>query len=194
VGIWSHIAEASDAEDDAARAVFDWAVGEARSAGLSPQFRHLAASAASFARAEFRYDMVRVGAFAYGIHPAGGPDAASLGIRPIACLVASATTVAGDTVRVGVGALDGLPSTLGGRVHVGTPSGARHLLRIGDVESDVVAWSGAASGDEVVVYGPGDRDELTATGLAESIDTIGEEIALRVSPAVPRSYVQAAES
>ncbi|MGZ8804626.1 MAG: alanine racemase, partial [Microbacterium sp.] len=67
VGIWSHIAEASDAEDDAARALFDDAVAVAESAGFALEVRHLSASAASFARPGFRYDLVRVGAFCYGI-------------------------------------------------------------------------------------------------------------------------------
>ncbi|KHK97342.1 alanine racemase [Microbacterium mangrovi] len=190
VGVWSHIAEASDAEDDAARAVFDWAVAEAQAAGLAPRMRHLAASAASFARSEFRYDMVRVGAFAYGIHPAGGPDAAALGIRPIATLAAPVTAAEEEFVRIGIGMLDGIPSTLAGRVHVGTPGGPRRLVRIDAAESVVAAWPGAAVGDEVAVYGPGRCGELTATDLAESIDTIGEEIALRVSQAVPRSYLR----
>jgi alanine racemase len=188
VGVWSHIAEASDAEDDDARALFEWAVDEARAAGLDPQMRHLAASAASFARAEFRYDMVRVGAFAYGIHPAGGPAADALGIRPIARLVASVTDVDEQAVTVGVGALDGILSTLAGRVTVGTPGGACTIRAIGVTETTVDAWPSAAIGDEVVVYGPGDDSESTATDLAESIDTIGEEIALRVSPGVPRRY------
>ena len=189
VGVWSHIAEASDAEDDAARAVFDRAVEQARAAGLDPELRHLAASAASFARAEFRYDMVRVGAFAYGIHPAGGPAAADLGIRPIARLTAPVVAVTGDVVRIGIGMLDGIPSSLAGRVRVGTQEGARRLVRIDAAESEVEAWPGAAVGDEVAVYGPGDRGESTATDLGEAIDTIGEEIALRVSPALPRRYV-----
>lgn len=188
VGVWSHIAEASDAEDDAARVLFDRAVDQARTAGLDPQLRHLAASAASFARAEFRYDLVRVGAFAYGIHPAGGPTAGDLGIRPIARLAAPVVAVAADTVRVGIGMLDGIPSSLAGRVRVGTPDGARRLERVDATESTVEAWLGAAVGDEVSVYGPGDRGECTATDLAETIDTIGEEIALRVSPALPRRY------
>ncbi|WP_029145510.1 alanine racemase [Microbacterium luticocti] len=186
-GVWSHIAEASDAEDDQARRVFEWGWDAARGAGLTPARRHLAASAAAFARSPFRYDLVRVGAFAYGIHPAGGPDATHLGIRPIARLVAPVVGV-GDQVRIGIGALDGLPSTLAGRVSVGTPAGARALVSVGDEVSTVAGWDGAAPGDEVVLYGPGRHGEATATGLAEHIDTIGEEIALRVSPRLPRRH------
>ena len=41
--MWSHIAEASDAEDDTARAGFEKALREAEEAGLQPELRHLAA-------------------------------------------------------------------------------------------------------------------------------------------------------
>ncbi|WP_251449698.1 alanine racemase [Microbacterium sp. Marseille-Q6648] len=190
VGIWSHIAEASDADDDAARAVFDLARREAVEAGLGPSIHHLAASAASFARRAFRYDLVRVGAYAYGVAPAGGPSGADLGLVPIARLIATVTAIARDEVVVDTGAFDGLFSTLAGRTSVGTPAGPRALLRVGHTESAVAAWPGAAIGDTVVIYGPGTRGEPTATGLAELIDTIGEEIVTRVSPDLPRRYVE----
>ncbi len=73
VGVWSHVAEASDHEDDVARTLFDEAVAAAEAAGFTLEVRHLSASAASFARPEFRYDLVRVGAFCYGVRSAGGP-------------------------------------------------------------------------------------------------------------------------
>ncbi len=60
-GLWSHIAEASDADDDDAREIFLAARAAAIDAGLTPRFSHLAASAAGFARAPFREDLVRVG-------------------------------------------------------------------------------------------------------------------------------------
>ena len=67
-------------------ALFDDAVTAAEAAGFALEVRHLSASAASFARPEFRYDLVRVGAFCYGMRSAGGPGEADLGIRPIAAL------------------------------------------------------------------------------------------------------------
>lgn len=188
VGVWSHIAEASDAEDDDARAVYEWALEEAAAAGLHSPTRHLAASAASFARPEFRYDMVRVGAFCYGIRSAGGPSADELGLVPIGRLDAEVLAVDGDVVRIGLGALDGLPSSLGERATVGTPAGARALLAVRDADSLVAAWPGASAGDVVTVYGPGMQGEGSATDLAELIGTIGEEIALRVSPLVRREH------
>ena len=185
-GVWSHLAEASDEEDDASAAMFAVAVQKARDAGLRPRVRHLAASAASFQRPEFRAEIVRVGAFAYGIRPAGGPSQDELGIRGIATLSAPVVGTDAEGVRVGVGALHGVPTTLEGRVEVGTPVGPRRLLRVGATESVVEAWPEALRGDEVVVYGEG---AMSATDLAEAIGTIGEEIAVRVSPLVEREWV-----
>jgi alanine racemase len=188
VGVWSHIAEASDADDDDARTIFDWAIAHARRVGLRPSMRHLAASAAAFARPEFRYDMVRVGAFCYGIRSAGGPSATDLGLVLAASLNADVVSVEDDAVTIGIGALDGVPSSLAGLAEVGTPDGARRLMSV-DTASRVETWPGAAVGDVVTVYGAGDRGESSATDLAEIIGTIGEEIAVRVSPLVPREYV-----
>ena len=188
VGVWSHIAEASDAEDDDARAVFERALADAEAAGLRPRMRHLAASAASFARPEFRYDMVRIGAFCYGIRSAGGPSATDLGLVPVGRLEADVVSVGEDSVTIGIGALQGLPSSLRGRAWLGTPAGPRLLLPVDGSQSLVATWPEAAVGDIVTVYGPGGQGEQAATDLAELIGTIGEEIAVRVSPLVPRVY------
>lgn len=187
VGIWSHIAEASDEEDDAARTAFDAAVAAAESTGFDIEVRHLAASAASFSRPEFRYDLVRVGAFCYGIRSAGGPSEHELRIRPIATLAAPVVDADDDGVTIAIGSLDGLPSTLAGRVSVATPGGRGLLSAIGPAESRVESWPGAQRGDGVIVFGP---EGPSATDLAETIETVGEEILVRVSPTVPREVVR----
>ena len=186
VGVWSHIAEASDAEDDAARDAFEGALRQAERAGLNPHFRHLAASAAGFARPEFRYDLVRIGAFAYGIRPAGGPPEAELGIRPISHLVAPVSETDGVTATIEIGSADGLPSTLAGRLAVSTLAGPRIVRSIGPYTSTIDSWPTASPGDEVIVFGA--DGAMSATDAAELIGTIGEELALRVAPIIPRSY------
>lgn len=185
VGVWSHIAEASDADDDDARSVFDDAVGAAESAGLSLELRHLAASAASFARPEFRYDAVRVGAFCYGVRSAGGVGEEELGVQAIAELVAPVSEIDEVSATLQVGWLDGLPSTLAGRMRVHSPEGAHAVQEIGASQTRVERWPGAAVGDVVTVFG---QSGASATDLAEMIDTVGEEILTRVSPHVPRVY------
>ncbi len=185
VGVWSHIAEASDREDDDARTLFDDAVTAAEAVGFTLEVRHLAASAASFARPEFRYDLVRVGAFCYGVRSAGGPGEPDLGIRPIAALSAPVTHVSEHAVTLGVGSLHGLPSTLARRADLATGRGRMSVQHVDFGHTEVAAWPHAAIGDEVTVFGAG---AASATDLAETIGTVGEEILVRVSPLVPRIY------
>ncbi|MDF2666719.1 MAG: alanine racemase [Microbacterium sp.] len=185
-GIWSHISEASDADDDDARALFLAARDAARAAGLEPRFSHLAASAAGFARGEFREDLVRVGAFSYGIRPAGGPGEAELGIEPIASVVATVVSIDPAGVHVDVGSAHGLPSALAGLFDVATAAGPRRVETIGFTSLTVAPWETAEVGEQLSIFGRGAL--CSATDLAELIDTIGEEIALRVSPVLPRVY------
>lgn len=185
-GVWSHIAEASDAEDDEAQAVFLEAIRVAEEAGARPVLHHLTASAASWWRSELRGSLSRIGAFCYGVRSADGPDLE--GIAPIASLVASVTRLDGDTAVVGIGSFDGLPSTLAGSM-VGTPDGSRVLRRVDHTSCVVEGWPGMDVGDEVHLFGPGAHGEMSATTLAESIDTVGEEILTRLSTRVRRSVI-----
>jgi alanine racemase len=47
------------------------------------------------------------------------------------------------------------------------------------------------AGDEVVLFGPGDRGEPTAQDWAEAIGTIAYEVVTRIGPRVPRVYLNA---
>lgn len=186
VGVWSHIAEASDAEDDAARAAFDEAVASAFADGLEPDVRHLAASAAAWHRPEFRYDLVRIGAFCYGVRSADGPELD--GVDAAASLVARVVSCEGDRVVIGIGSVDGVFSTWAGRAEVSTPGGRRALLDVGAFSATVDGWQGAAVGDEVTIFGARADGAPTSTDLAELVDTVGEEPLLRLSPLVERVW------
>lgn len=186
VGAWSHLAEASDAEDDEAQARFLAAVARAEELGAELPHRHLTASAATWERPELRGSLVRVGAFCFGVRSAGGSDLP--GIAPAAELVAPVRRIEGDEVVIACGAFDGMPSTLAGRVQVGTPAGARALRAVGVDEMRVAAWDGAVVGDEVVLFGRGRSGEQTPTTLAEAIGTVGEELLCRLTPGVRREY------
>ena len=183
VGIWSHLAEASDAEDDDAADEFRTALDVLRDAGIDPQDTHLTASAASWWRPELRGSVSRIGAFCYGIRSADGPEIP--GILPVATLRAFVTNVRDDVVEIGIGALHGIPSVLGG-APVGTPAGARPIREIGDVRTTVERWESAAPGDMVSIFGAGTRGEQDATALAERIETVGEEILTRLTSKVRR--------
>jgi alanine racemase len=49
----------------------------------------------------------------------------------------------------------------------------------------------AQSGDEVILFGPGDHGEPTAADWAAWCDTIGYEIVTRIGSRVPRRYLHA---
>jgi alanine racemase len=183
VGVWSHLAEASDAEDDESARQFRDAVEVVRSTGGTPQSLHLTASAASWWRPELRGTVCRIGAFCYGIRSADGPEIP--GVTPIAALRARVIEERGDDVVIGVGAFHGLPSVLAGAA-IGTPGGAREIVRIDATSTIVRGWSGARVGDTMTVFGPGEQGESDATSLAERIGTVGEEIITRLTTRVRR--------
>ena len=183
VGVWSHIAEASDAEDDEAQVAFLDAVRIAGDSGPAPAHLHLTASAASWWRPELRGTVSRIGAFCYGIRSADGPELE--GVRPVASLSARVEDVVDGTAVISIGSFDGLPSTLSG-MPVGTPAGTRSLIRIDQATSVVDGWPGMRVGDEVLLFGSGESGEVSATTLAERIDSVGEEILTRLTPRVRR--------
>ncbi|WP_350352227.1 alanine racemase [Microbacterium sp. A8/3-1] len=183
VGVWSHIAEASDAEDDEAQTAFLDAVRIAGESGPAPALLHLTASAASWWRPELRGSVSRIGAFCYGIRSADGPELE--GVRPVASLSALVEDVVDGAAVIAIGSFDGLPSTLSG-MPVGTSDGTRTLTEIGQTTSVVEGWPGVRVGDEVMLFGPGASGEVSATTLAERIDSVGEEILTRLTPRVRR--------
>src|SRR4051794_20848162 len=97
VGVWSHLAYA-DAPGHPTiarqRAAFDEALAVASAAGLQPQVRHLANSAATLVLPDTHYDLVRPGIAVYGLSP--GPEVgttAELGLRPAMTLRAEVALV-----------------------------------------------------------------------------------------------------
>lgn len=180
VGVWSHLAEASDAEDDDAQREFLSAVEVLRDTGETPRHLHLTASAASWWRPELRGTLSRIGAFCYGIRSADGPDLE--GIHPAAALRADVVEIQGDVARIDFGALDGLPSNLAG-ASIG--NGQTQILRVDATSTEISGGQYMRVGDSVTLFG---GRGVSATDLAERIDTVGEEILTRISPLVERRY------
>src|SRR5690554_2308945 len=192
-GIWTHIAEASDEEDTASMRRFDRAIAAAEQLGATVELRHLAASAASFARVDSRYDLVRVGAFTYGIAPGSGLGPGDLGLLPVMTLVSSVSEIIteGGLTRgvVPIGFGDGLSTELAGRASAAV-GGRRH--RICAVQVDrltIEASDGLAIGDPVVLFGTGEAGEQTLQEWADATGTIGEEFVVRLGSHIPRRYI-----
>lgn len=190
-GVWSHLAEASDAEDDMSREVFEGALAQVTAAGWRP-LRHVAASAAAWMRPDFRYDLVRVGAFCYGIRPAGGPAEVDLGLAPVATLTAQVVDITVSGVAIDIGGVDGLPARAAGWP-VLTDAGPRPILRVEALTTWIQNWPMARFGDVVTVFGDPRSGAGSITALAETAGTIGEEIAVRLSPRVERAYREASD-
>jgi alanine racemase len=199
VAVWTHIAEASEEEDSLSIARFDRAWTEAVARGLGAPLRHLAASAAAFARPDARFDLVRIGAFAYGLPEGSGPSAAAMGLRQVMALrtriVAMRTNADGRPLAgIPVGYADGIPTAAPGRVSVAS-RGVLHPLTA-PLEVDT-AWfepapdSTLAVGDEVVVWGPGDSGEQTLQHWANATGTISEELVVRLPSRLTRRHLPA---
>jgi len=194
VGAWTHISEASDDDDSDAIARFERAITVAEAIGARFAMRHLAASAAGFAREDARFDVVRVGAFAYGIAPGGGIGPSDMGIEPVMTLTAPVASVReheGRTLaRVAIGFADGLPGHAGGRGELAI-RGRRHPIvgAVGafGIDADVTGHP-ISAGDVAVLFGPGGSAEPSLQEWADALGTIGEELVVRVPPEVRREY------
>jgi alanine racemase len=211
-GLWSHLAYADAPTHPTIGAqvrVFEEAVAVARRAGLTEARLHLANSAATVALPETWYDMVRPGVALYGLDPLGG-DPAVHGLRPAMTVRAGVALTkrvpAGVGVSYGhtyfpqtettlvlvpVGYADGVPRAAGNRAPV--LAGGAHRTIAGRVCMDQfvldVGDAVVAPGDEVVLWGPGDRGEPTAQQWADAIDTIHYELVTRVGGRFARRYV-----
>jgi len=212
VGLWTHFAWA-DAPGHPTigrqSALFAEAVALAEKAGVEPEVRHLANSAATLTSPQTHFDLVRPGIAVYGISPMDDQPSASFGLRPAMTLVARLALVkrvpAGSGVSYGheyvtdrattlglvpLGYADGVPRHAGGRGPVLAAGRVRPVA--GRVCMDQVVLDlgddAAEAGDEVVLFGPGDAGEPTAADWARAADTIAYEIVTRVGPRVPRTF------
>jgi alanine racemase len=153
------------------------------------------------------FDMVRPGIATYGLSPI--PELGDFGLRQAMTLVARLALVKrvpeGSGVSYGHLYVTGRETTLGlvplgyadgilrhatGRAQV--LAGGRRRKVAGrvcmdqfviDVEDDDLR-----AGDEVVLFGPGDKGEPTAQEWADTLGTITHEIVTRIGSRVPRVY------
>ncbi|WP_051741570.1 MULTISPECIES: alanine racemase [Kitasatospora] len=214
VGVWSHFAAADEPGHPSIQLQLDafrLALATAEAAGLRPEVRHLANSPATLLLPQSHFDMVRTGLAMYGLSPV--PDVGSpsdFGLRPVMALTARLALVkhvpGGHGVSYGHHYTTPGPTTLG-LVPVGYGDGIpRHASGIGPVQVDgkwrtvagrvamdqfVVDLGGDTPpiGDEVLVFGSGDRGEPTAEDWGRACGTISYEIVTRIGSRVPRRYV-----
>ncbi|MDQ1560868.1 MAG: alanine racemase [Actinomycetota bacterium] len=100
-GLWSHLANAGEAEDLEQVRRFTLFVAAARDAGLTPELRHLAATAGALRVPASRFDLVRIGVGVYGLSPFEDASSAELGLRP--AMELSAEIISVKRVPAGAG-------------------------------------------------------------------------------------------
>jgi alanine racemase len=99
IGMFSHLSGTSLESDRQQGELFEQALGQAASHGITPELRHLSASAAASDAPELAYDMVRLGIAAYG-YPTSDSHR-KLGLRP--AMRVSGQVVLTKTVDAGRG-------------------------------------------------------------------------------------------
>lgn len=193
-GIFTHLAEASEEDDSRAIAEFHRAADRADAVLGDRHRRHLAASAAAFERADARADMVRIGAFLYGIAPGSGVGPRELGLEPVMTLEAPVVERAEGGAWLGIGGRDGVLSTT---VDAGTVALGGERCRIVEVtplRTRVECGFAVSLGQPATLWGPGAAGEASLQEWADAMGTIGEELVTRVAARVPRIEVSAEAS
>lgn len=216
-GIWSHLACADDpghVANDRQEQVFRDALAVVEAAGLRPEVRHLANSAASVLRPSAWFDLVRCGIASYGLDPAPGVTD-GLGLVPAMTVRARLSMVkrlrTGDAVSYGhrwaaehdttvalvpVGYGEGLPRAASNKGEVwfagkrrpirGTLCMDQFVIDLGDDE--------AAAGDEIEIFGTGDDGAVTAQDWAERVNTINYEIVTQIGGRLARRHIDSSVS
>jgi alanine racemase len=210
VGLWSHFACADipgHPSIAAQLAAFADAVALAEKAGVTPEVRHIANTAAALTLPESRFDLVRFGGGIYGLSTL--PGGAPAWLRPAMTLRARLAMVkrvpAGTGVSYGhryltsrettlglvpLGYADGVPRTAAGQPLVSARGRRWPIAGTVCMDQFVVDFGDepVVAGDEVVLFGPGDDGQPTAQEWGEALGTISYEIATGIGARVPRTY------
>lgn len=215
VGIFSHLAVADEPErpeTDEQLAAFREALAIAEDAGVDPEVRHLANTPATLSRPDTHFDLVRVGLGIYGLSPFDGQTSAELGLRPamtLRTLVSQCkevpegqgvsyglhyrTRTASTLALIPMGYADGVPRiATGGPVRVGGktyPVVGRIAMDQMVIDLGPEAPGAALQGTEAVLFGDGADGGPTAEDWARAAGTINYEIVTRISPRVPRRFI-----
>jgi alanine racemase len=212
--VYTHFATADEPEHPAfgqQRERFEKVLATLPSLGIRPQFRHAANSAALLRDERVWYDFVRPGLLLYGIVPP--PLAALLPLRPALSLHSRIVHVKG--MRAGEGTGYGLHSTMDHPATIAVvPAGyadgldrrmagrtfmlvrGKRVPVVGSVCMDMtmidVTGMDVSTGDEVVIVGEQDGEEIGMREIAASIGTIPYELLCRVGTRIERVYEERA--
>ena len=214
-GIFSHQAWA-DAPDDtvAARQFerFEKFLDRLEQAGLRFKLTHIANSATTINYPHMHLDLVRVGISLYGLFPdARMAIHPKIDLKPVmrvkAKLVHIKEVPEGTPISYGctfttprksiigtipMGYADGIPRALSSKGEVlvrGRRCPIAGRICMDQFMVDLTDLRGGKIGDEVVFLGAQEKARITADEIAEKAGTIAYEIVTRMSPRLPRLYI-----
>jgi alanine racemase len=214
-GVYTHFATADASDKSLARRqfeIFQKFLSALENQGIEFAIRHAANSAAIIDMPETHLDMVRAGISVYGYYPSDAVDRHKIRLRPAMTVKSRIIHIkavdSGFAVSYGGDGRTARPTRIA-TVSIGYGDGYRRLLSsrgqmmvrgcaapvIGRVcmdqtMLDVGEIPDAATGDEVMVFGPQEAVPLGADIIAKLIDTISYEVLTAVSGRVPRVYIR----
>ena len=213
VGLCSHLGSAvhvADEKIDRQIAVFHRAGELLAIHGFPPRIRHLANSSATIARSDLHFDVVRPGLILYGVYP-GGPPEGPHPLEPAMTLQTivmqlrhlpaghgigyDQTFVTGrDSViaTLPIGYADGYPRKLSNCAEVlvrGRRAPVVGRVSMDTTMVDVTDVPGVERGDDVVLWGRQEGEEILVDEVAGWADTISYEILTGLGRRVQRLYI-----
>ncbi|WP_326688199.1 MULTISPECIES: alanine racemase [unclassified Streptomyces] len=210
VGLWSHLVHADEPEHPTTAGQvsrFEAAVDRARAAGLRPELLHLANSGAILGAPNTHFNLVRAGIGLYGVEPVRERH---FGLRPAMTVrgwaIMARRVQGGEGVSYGhthvterptglllmpLGFADGIPRAAAEQAQMWVAGERRPVVGRIAMDQCVINTGDAAVdvGEEVVVFGPGDRGEPTVSEWAEWAGTIPHEVLTGVGGRVTRRYL-----
>lgn len=215
-GIFSHQAWADNPQNDFAEIQFrrfqDF-VSLLRERGIDVPIRHIANSAATINFPSMHLDLVRIGISLYGLypdaqmainpkielHPAMQVKARLVQVKDVPAgipLSYGCTFTTGRNSLIGtvpMGYADGIPRALsnnGEALVRGTRCSIVGRICMDQFMVDLTDVGEGAVGDEVVFLGRQGAEQISADEVAERAGTISYEIVTRMSPRMPRIYIE----
>jgi alanine racemase len=193
-GLFSHLANAGPDDNLAQVTLMEQAIELAESVGLTPELRHLAATAGAISAPDSRFTLVRLGIGIYGLSPFDDLPAGQLGLRPAMELSGEIVAVdrdgSGTRVVVPLGYGDGVPrhgsagapvSINGASYPLGQPLGFDSFTV--DLGDDI-AWVG----DRAVLFGDPSTGVPSVDDWAAGAETINYEVMTGLGAGIERSY------
>jgi alanine racemase len=183
---------------------------QSRKAGLEPRYIHMANSAAISLWERSRFNLVRPGLMLYGIHPSATARQ-KISLHPVlqwkTRILSLRRVPAGDPVSYGrtyvcrrdshiatlaVGYADGYGRRLSNRGEVlvrGKRARITGIVCMDLTMVDVTDVPGVETGDEVVLLGRQESEEITVCEMADWMETISYEVLCGIGKRVHRVYL-----